>query len=184
MYFLVPYINIILIGVFSFYIIFEEKNRSVFGDVLINFLPWSETGQGRGNGGRKRRRATVISRRGGGWQQYCGCLCTLRSKYYRAGAGMEAKSNGRLSSSATAGLGHGHKHKDEASELVSDGGGHFFLNVAWSFRLGSPDMRGQRALSSIGHYLKLVFFPSIVSNPKSSPSKYVRNRITSFSIAI
>ena len=39
---------------------------------------------------------------------------------------MEAKSNGRLSSSATAGLGHGHKHKDEASELVSDGGGHFF----------------------------------------------------------
>ena len=39
---------------------------------------------------------------------------------------MEAKSNSRLSSSATAGLGHGHKHKDEASELVSDGGGHFF----------------------------------------------------------
>ena len=45
---------------------------------------------------------------------------------------MEAKSNGRLSSSATAGLGHGHKHKDEASELVSDGGGHFFLNVVFS----------------------------------------------------
>ena len=58
-------------------------------------------------------------------------LCTVtntRSKYYRAGARMEAKSNGRLSSSATAGLGHGHKHKDEASELVSDGGGHFFIS--------------------------------------------------------
>ena len=60
-------------------------------------------------------------------------LCAVtntRSKYYRAAARMEAKSNSRLSSSATAGLGHGHKHKDEASELVSDGGGHFFLNVA------------------------------------------------------
>ena len=59
-------------------------------------------------------------------------LCTVtntRSKYYRAGARLEAKSNGRLSSSATAGLGHGHKHKDEASELVSDGGGHFFCRT-------------------------------------------------------
>ena len=56
-------------------------------------------------------------------------LCAVtntRSKYYRAGARMEAKSNSRLSSTATAGLGHGHKHKGEASELVSDGGGHFF----------------------------------------------------------
>ena len=156
-----------------------EKNRSVFGDVLINFLPWSETGQGRGNGGRKRRRATVISRRGGGWQQYCGCLCTVRSKYYRAGAGMEAKSNGRLSSSATAGLGHGHKHKDEASELVSDGGGHFFISKScMKFQTWEP----RHAWPSKEHWASSDF-PSIISNPKSSPSKYVRNRITSFSIA-
>ena len=57
-------------------------------------------------------------------------LCAVtntRSKYYRAGAPrMEAKSNGRLSSTATAGLGHGHKHKDETSELFCGEGGSLF----------------------------------------------------------
>ena len=68
-------------------------------------------------------------------------LCTVtntRSKYYRAGARMEAKSNSRLSSTATAGLGHGHKHKDEASELVSDGGGHFFFKCCLKFQTLEP----------------------------------------------
>ena len=60
---------------------------------------------------------------------------------------MEAKSNSRLSSSATAGLGHGHKHKDEASELVSDGGGHLFFSES----LPNKDLCLVHAIEEVKH---------------------------------